>query len=55
MAIIDARDAHPHERHDRQPDPRRVDIGTIAGDYMRILKLAHPLDDGRRRQPDASA
>ena len=55
MAVIDARDAHPDERGDRQPDLSRVDLGSIARDDPGVLKFANPFDDGGRGQPDPPA
>lgn len=55
VAVIDAGDAHADERHYRQPDFCGVDIGTVAGDDVRIFELSDTLDDGRRGQSDAAA
>ena len=55
MAVIDAGDAHPYERRDRQADFCGIDLGAVAGDDVCVFELVNALDNGRRRQPDAAA
>src|ERR1043166_410534 len=55
VAVVDRRDAHSHKRRDRQPDPCRIDLGSVAGDDAGIFQLANALDDSWGRQPDATA